>query len=318
VFDLVTVGHFVIDLIISPRIACPKATLGGPAAFVSLAANKLDAKVSVVSKVGVDFQEYLAWLRRNNIDMSQVKILENAFSTRFVLTYYDGKRRLQIKNRAPQIFPEDIPDSLRAMAIHVAPVANELSVEVIRKLRRKTQLLSIDPQGFLREFDETGNTRPKRLNDMSFLRHCDVFKSTIEEIKTMTGHAKLGTAMKQVLKCGVKTVLVTMGEKGVLACFGQELYHILACKPKILKDPTGAGDVLIGAFLAEYIRGRESLWCCCVGSSAASFIVEDVGSRRFGKKSEVYERATKIYEKGIKPLRNDTTCLEGAVVGKNR
>ncbi len=317
-FDLVTVGHFVMDLIISPRIACPKVTLGGPAAFVSLAANKLGAKVSVVSKVGAEFQEYFKLLRRNNIDLSRVQIVENAVTTSFIITYNDGKRRLQIKNRGPQIFPEDIPDSLRAMAIHVAPVANELSVEVIRKLRRKTQLLSIDPQGFLREFDETGNARPKRLSDMSLLQHCDVFKSTIEEIKTMTGHAKLGTAIKQVLKCGVKAVLVTMGEKGVLAYFGQELYHILACKPKILKDPTGAGDVLIGAFLAEYIRGRELLWCCCVGSAAASFVVEDVGSRRFGKKNEIYERATKIYEKGIKPLSNDITYLESAAVGKNR
>lgn len=317
-FDLVIVGHLVMDQIISPRTAYPKVTLGGPAAFVSLAANKLGAKVGVVSKVGVDFQEYFAWLRRNNIDLSQVQIVENAFTTGFVLTYNDGKRRLQLKNRAPQIFSEDIPDSLHARAIHVAPVANELSVEVIRKLRSRTPLLSVDPQGFLREFDETGNARLKRLSDMSFLQHCDVFKSTIQEIKIITGYAKLGTAMKRVCKCDVKIVLVTMGEKGVLAYFGEEFYHIPACKPKILKDPTGAGDVFIGVFLAEYIRGRESLWCCCVGSAAASFVVEDVGPRRFGERSEVYERATKIYEKGIKPLPHDTVCLEGAVVGKNR
>ena len=317
-FDLVTVGHFVMDLIISPRIAYPKVTLGGPAAFVSLAANKLGAKVSVVSKVGVDFQECLAWLRQNNVDLSQVQIVENAFTTGFVLIYDDKKRKLQLKNRAPQIFPKNIPDSLRAIVIHAAPVANELSIEVIRKLRSKTQLLSVDPQGFLREFDEIGNARLKRLNDMSFLQYCDVFKSTIQEIKTMTGLTKLGTAMKRVRKCGVKTVLVTMGEKGVLAYFGQEFYHIPACKPKTLKDQTGAGDVFIGAFLAEYIRDREPLWCCCVGSAAASFVVEDVGSKRFGEKSEVYERATKIYEKGIKPLPNDTIYLEGTVVGKNR
>lgn len=305
-FDLVTVGHFVMDLIISPRIPCPKKTLGGPAAFVSLAANKLGAKVSVVSKVGKDFQKHLAWLRKSNVDLSQVKIVENAFTTSFVLTYDGGKRKLQLKNRAPQIFPKDIPTSLRARAIHAAPVANELSAEVIRKLRNRAPLLSIDPQGFLREFDEEGSTKLKRLNDMSFLQHCDVFKSTIREIKIMTGHAKLGTAMKRIRKCGVKTVLVTLGKKGILAHFGEEFYYITASKPKILKDPTGAGDVFIGAFLAEYIRGREPLWCCCVGSAAASFVIEDVGSRRFGGRSEVYERATKIYEKGIKPLPHDT------------
>ncbi|MDH5448598.1 MAG: PfkB family carbohydrate kinase [Candidatus Bathyarchaeota archaeon] len=305
-FDLVTVGHFVIDLIISPRIPCPKTTLGGPAAFVSLAANKLGANVSVVSKVGKDFQKHLAWLHQKNVDLSQVKIVENAFTTAFLLTYDNGKRKLQLKNRAPQIFSKDISTSLRARAIHAAPVANELSVEVIRKLRSRTPLLSVDPQGFLREFDETGGVRLKKLSDMSFLQNCDAFKSTIQEIKLMTGHAKIRTAMKRIHKCGVKIVLVTMGKKGILAHFGEKFYHIPACKPKILKDPTGAGDVFIGAFLAEYIRSREPLWCCCVGSAAASFIIEDVGSRRFGEKSEVYERATKIYEKGIKPLPDDT------------
>ena len=305
-FDLVIVGHFAIDLIISSRITYPKITLGGPATFVSLAANKLGAKVGAVSKVGKDFKEYLSWLRKNNIDLSYTQIVEIASTTRFVLTYSDGKRKLQLKNRAPQISLDDVPTSLHARAIHVAPVANEISVELVRKLRNRTPLLSVDPQGFLREFDETGNTKLRGLNDISFLRNCDIFKSTIQEIKMITGHAKLETAMKKIRECGVKTVLVTMGDKGILTHFNEELYHIPSCKPKILKDSTGAGDVFIGAFLAEYIKGREPLWCGCVGSAAASFVIEDVGPQRLGEKNEIYERATKIYEKGIKPLPHDT------------
>lgn len=311
-FDIVTIGHFVIDLISSPRIANPTVALGGPPTFVSLAANKLGAKVGVVSKVGKDFQKYLPWLRKNNVDLSQMHVAENAPTTCFVLTYSGDKRKLQLKNRAPQIVLKDIPPSLHAKAIHVAPVANELSAEIIRKLRKKTPLLSIDPQGFLREFDETGNVKLKRLGDITFLQQCDVFKSSIEEIKMIAGRANLGAAMKKIRRCGVKIVLVTLGKRGVVAHFGEEFYHIPACKPKVLKDPTGAGDVFIGAFLAEYIRGKGPLWCCCVGSAAASFVIEEVGSQRFGEKNEVYGRATKIYKKGIKPLPHNTNCLEGA------
>lgn len=305
-FDIVTIGHFVMDLIISPKISHPRVTLGGAAAFVSLAASKLDAKVGVVSKVGKDFHKQLLWLRKANVDLSMVQIAEDASTTRFVLTYYDGKRKLQLRNKAPQIVLKDIPVSLRAKVIHVAPVANELSLEVIRKLRNRTSLLSIDPQGFLREFDEAGYMKLKGLSDVSFLQHCDVFKSSLKEIKIVTECAKLGTAMKKVRKYGVKTVLVTMGRKGILAHLGDKFYHIPACKPKILQDPTGAGDVFIGAFLAEHIQGREPLWCCCVGSAAASFVIEDLGCHRFGEKREVCERATKIYEKGIKPLSQET------------
>ena len=252
--------------------------------------------------MGKDFEKSLLWLQENNIDLSQVQVVKNASTTCFVLTYSNGNRKLQLKNMAPQIVLKDIPFSLKAKVIHIAPVANELSVDVIRQLRKKTPLLSIDPQGFLREFDKAGNVRLKRLSDVNFLQQCDVFKSSIEEAKMAAGHPNLRDSMKKIRKCGVKIVLATMGKSGIVAHLGEEFYHIPACKPKMLKDPTGAGDVFVGAFLAEYIRGKEPLWCCCVGSAAASFIVEEIGSQRFGGKNEVYERATKIYEKEIKPL----------------
>jgi sugar/nucleoside kinase (ribokinase family) len=266
----------------------------------------LGAKVGVVSKVGRDFHEHLLWLRENNVDLSEVQIVEKAFTTSFVLTYNGDRRKLQLKNRAPEIVLKDIRSSLHAKVVHIAPVANELSVEIIRKLRDKTPMLSIDPQGFLRKFDETGMMKLETLSDMSFLQQCDVLKCSIEEIKMITGDGKLRVSMEKARKHGVKTVLVTMGRRGTLAYIGEDFYHISACKPKMFKDPTGAGDAFIGGFLAEYVRGREPLWGCCVGSAAASFVVEEVGSQRFGERGEVYERATKIYEEGTKPLPEDT------------
>lgn len=302
--DLVAVGHFTLDLIVSPGMARPKPTLGGPVTFFSLAANKLGAKVAVVSKVGKDLRKHLEWLRRNGVDLSHTQIAEGT-STRFTLTYKNGKRKLQLKSKAPEIFPEDIPDSLYAKGIHVAPVANELPVEAIRKLREKTPLLSIDPQGFIREFDEAGCMKPKTGGDTVFIQYCNVFKSSIQEIRIVAGDARVETAMKKVRRLGAEIVLVTMGRNGALMYVDREFYHVPACKPRIEKDPTGAGDAFIGAFMAEYIKGKEPLWCCCAGSAAASFVIEEVGSQRFGGKDEVYERATKIYEKGIKPLPPD-------------
>lgn len=306
--DLVTIGHFVLDLIISPKIANPAVTPGGPPTFVSLAAKKLGARVGVVSKVGKDFLEHLTWLRENGVDVSHVKVLKDASTTSFVLRYGDSRRRLQLRNKAPQIFLKDIPTSLRAKAIHVAPVADELSVEILRELRNRTPLLSIDPQGFLREFDKRGYVKPKRLDYVSFLQHCDVFKSSSEEAKTITRCSKLGVSMEKIGELGVKIVLVTMGRKGVVVRFNGEFYHVPACIPQVLKDTTGAGDAFIGGFLATYIQNEEPLRCCCVGSAAASFVVEGVGSERFGERDEVYERATEIYEKGIKPLPRDAVA----------
>ena len=75
-----------------------------------------------------------------------------------------------------------------------------------------------------------------------------------------------------------------------------KLYDIPACKPRVTQDPTGAGDAFIGAFLAEYLMGKDPIWCACVGSASASFVVESLGPM-FGEKKEIYARASKIYRK---------------------
>ena len=56
-FDLITVGHFCIDSILFHNRNLPYVVLGGPATYVSLGARRLQADVSVISKVGYDFPE---------------------------------------------------------------------------------------------------------------------------------------------------------------------------------------------------------------------------------------------------------------------
>ena len=67
-----------------------------------------------------------------------------------------------------------------------------------------------------------------------------------------------------------------------------------------LVDPTGAGDVFMGGFLTEYLREKESVWCSCVGSAAASLVVEGIGPTYFGSKEKIYQRAKVLYEKELK------------------
>ena len=297
-FDLVTVGHFAIDLISSPKITTPKPTLGGPPTYVSVAARKLNAKVSVISKVGEDFSSsHIAWLNANGVDLSGLKRIKGASTTRFILKYTNWKRQLQLKSRAPPILPEDIPNSLQAKGIHVAPVANEISRNLVDKLRTLTNVLSLDPQGFAREFDTEGNMHLKRWDDQQVLEQIDLYKSSSSEIKMVTGLADLRLAMKKIHDYGAKIVIVTRGMKGSKLLLEGRLYDIPACKPRIVRDPTGAGDAFTGGFLAEYVKGKDPVWCACIGSASASFVVEGVGPEVFGEKEEIYARASKIYGK---------------------
>jgi sugar/nucleoside kinase (ribokinase family) len=140
----------------------------------------------------------------------------------------------------------------------------------------------------------------KRWREKSVLELVDVFKSSQDEIKAVTGTSNTQLAAKKIRDYGVKKVIITRGMRGSLLFFDDAFYNVPACKPRIVMDPTGAGDAFIGAFLAELIRGKEPLWCACVGSASASFVVEGVGPERFGERQETYERAKEIYEKQLK------------------
>jgi len=296
-FDLVIAGHFAIDLISSPKITTPKPTLGGPPTYVSVAAKKMGAKVSVVSKVGEDFSSrHVAWLKANGVDLSGLKRIKDASTTRFILKYPNWRRRLQLKSRAPPILPEDIPNSLRAKVVHIAPVANEVSRNLVDKMRKLTNVLSMDPQGFVREFDANGNVHLKIWEDQQVLEQIEVYKSSLSEIRMVTGLPDLQLAMEKIRDYGARIVIVTRGMKGSKLLFEGKLHDIPACKPRIVQDPTGAGDAFIGAFLAEYVKGKDPVSCACIGSASASFVVEGMGPDVFGQKEEICARASKIYQ----------------------
>jgi len=297
-FDLVTVGNFTIDIVASNRIANPSPTLGGPPTYVSLSARQLGSRVSVVSKAGKDFsEEYISWLKANDVDLSGLKIVKDASTTSFALRYRNGKRKLQLRDQAPPILLEDIPASLFSKSIHISPVANEVSKEIVHTLRTLTNILSLDPQGFVRKFDKEGNMRLREWKDSDILEKIDLYKSTLEEVKKITGISDLRMSMKMIHDMGSKIVLVTRGVKGLTLLFDEKFCSIPSCKPKVLKDYTGAGDTLIGAFLTEYVKGESPLWCACVGSAAASVKIESIGPTLLGGKEEIYRRTAKIFKK---------------------
>jgi len=297
-FDVVTVGHFTVDRIFSPRFDNPVRALGGSPAYVSLAARKLNARAGAISKVGSDFLKiYTNLLHNEGVDLFGVKIAQNAHTTSFILKYANGKRQLRLKNRAPHIFPRDLPTGFKAKIAHVAPIAGEISSEVVDELRKNATILSLDPQGFLRKFDAKGRVGLKKWLDKRVLEQIDVYKSSLPEIRAATGLTSLKDAMRKVRDFGVKIVIVTRGTRGAVVLFEEKFCRIPAYKPQKLMDSTGAGDAFAGAFLAEYINEKDPIWCACIGSAVAAFKVETVGPVFLGEKEAIYRRAEALYGK---------------------
>jgi len=301
--DVAVIGHLAIDTIHLPARTAPFVVLGGAATYTSFAAKRLEATASVISKVGGNFPEaYLWWLKQEGVDISGVTKNADEQTTCFELRYNAdlSDRTLKLKSKGAPINVADVPSDLQAKVIHIAPIANEISFEVVEHLKQCADILSIDPQGLLRSFDEAGNVTENATVDARIFTLINIYKSSQNEIYKLTGESELKPAIKAIHDVGVETVIVTMGAKGSVLSVEGAQYNIAACPSQVLVDPTGAGDVFIGGFLTEYLRQKESIWCACVGSAAASVVVEGLGPTYFGKKEEIYQRAKTLYEKELK------------------
>lgn len=297
--DVAVVGHFSIDNLKLPSSPTPSVVMGGSVAYSSLIATILGAKTTVISKVGRDFPEtYLQQLQEKGIDVSSVVRISDAQTTRFELEYNAdlSSRNLRLTSKAPALTIDDIPRSLRSKAIQIAPIAREIPLEVIEYLRTRGEVLALDPQGILREFDKTGKVTFRSKTEKRLFEFIDIYKSSTEEIQATTGISDLHAAVKAIHAFGVKIVLVTMGAKGAVLSTEGALNRVPTYICKKYVDPTGAGDVFLGAFLAEYNRRKDPIWCACVGSAAASVVVESVGPTIMENKEDIYIRAHIIYE----------------------
>jgi sugar/nucleoside kinase (ribokinase family) len=296
--DLIVVGHLTVDTIMLPQNNKPQKMIGGAVVYTSLAAKSLDSKVAIISKVGKDLPDkYIHWLKQQSIDLSNLKLVNKAKTTQFILKYTNSeKRQLWLKTKAPQITLKDIPNTLKAKAIHIGTVTNELSLSIIKKLRNYTELISLDPQGFLRRPDKTGKITLQPINNIkNLLENIDIYKSSFEEARILTKNQTIEKIMKRINSYGVKTVIVTKGSKGATLLHEEKIYQIPTYPAKTV-NPTGAGDSFIGAFLAAYTRKKVPSWCACVGVAAASIKIEKVRPTDFSQ-DEIYKRASEIHKK---------------------
>ena len=301
--DVAVIGHLSIDTILLPSRTAPFVVLGGSAAYTSFAAKRLQATTAIISKVGGNFPEaYLWWLRQEGIDLSSVIKRADEPTTGFELSYNAdlSGRTLKLKSKGAQINLADLPADLHAKAVHIAPIDNEVSFEVVEHLKHYADVLSLDPQGLLRSFDEAGNVTENASVDKRIFGLINIYKSSQNEIYALTDQSELKLAIRAIHDFGVETVIVTMGAKGSVLSVEGAQYNIAACPSQVVVDPTGAGDVFVGGFLTEYLRQKESVWCACVGSAAASLVVEGIGPTYFGTKEEIYQRANSLYEKELK------------------
>ena len=95
----------------------------------------------------------------------------------------------------------DVPEDLQAKAIHIAPIANEVSFEVVEHLKHCADVLSLDPQGLLRSFDEAGNVTENASVDTRIFSLINIYKSSQNEIYALDWRIRAKASDKGDSRC---------------------------------------------------------------------------------------------------------------------
>jgi sugar/nucleoside kinase (ribokinase family) len=284
-----TVGILVADLVVPPLGSLPEAgelvatddflvQPGGCAANSAIALRRLGVPVSVCGRVGQDaFGDLLeAELASHGIDTSLVARAPDHPTSKTVILPVIGEDRRFIHTFGANaaVTAGDIP----SRALEAAKVVYVGGYLV---------LPSLDQEGlaerftFAREHDTTivldvvvpVGRQPSLDNVRELLPLTDYFVPNEDEARALTGEADPGRQAELLLACGARTVMIKMGERGVVVRSAEEAFE-LAAPPVDVVEPSGAGDAFAAGLVLGILEGwsleRQASFASVLGGSACT------------------------------------------------
>lgn len=250
---------------------------GGKGANQAIASAKFGAKTVMLGKVGGDIfgEQLIAFLKKQNID---TKILvENNAPTGIAIITVAGQtsdNTIVVVPGANFLFTaQDIKDvSLEKGDILVSQL--EIPIETVEAFFRKGR-----EAGTINVF----NPAPAHIISKSLLDIVDILILNETELNSISGmlvdvdsEESIKNAVQKI-KNNNLTIVVTIGDRGVIAFTDGEIIKVPGRKVKVI-DTTGAGDCFVGTFVASMARGKNFTESLAFANIAASISVTREGA----------------------------------------
>ncbi|MFB5603613.1 MAG: PfkB family carbohydrate kinase [Candidatus Nitrosomaritimum aestuariumsis] len=259
--------------------------IGGAACYGGITARQFKFDVDLVTKFGSDFP-YKQYLTDNKLNFENAQSEKG--TTRFSINIEGADRTLKLENQCEPIEYTKI----NADGFLVSPIFHEISSETLKEIKKDSNFLLIDPQGFLRRTDSEKNVI---LEDTDIdLSQVSVIKVNPEEALHLTG-SSTEESLKILQKRGVEHAILT-NKTEVSMLVNDQIYSITLPNKKIY-DTTGVGDIFCSAFCCTMLKEKDFVWALCFAGGAAQAALEskDVGLLKIPKKGAVENNASYFY-----------------------
>ena len=263
---------------------------GAPAIFIDSVARMsvpFNLSTGFIGAVGNDeFGEtIIEKLKNDNVDVSKIKVYENR-TTGIAFNQYnsDGSRKFIFSaGAAGQISPDDLERAYfsNIKALHIMGSSLSISESSRESCYKAIKIArSLNPQVII-SFDP--NLRPEMLDIKTIIeiskpvldRTTILFPSG-EEAKIIAGVKGEVNACKELIKKGLKLVVLKQGKEGCTIFSSESVDEIRVPGFEVEEtDPTGAGDSFDGAFIVGYLAGwdlkRIGIFANAVGALKVQF-----------------------------------------------
>ncbi len=262
--NVLVIGSLNADLVVkSPRFPQPGETIsgddlqiipGGKGANQAVATARQGVKTTMVGRVGSDsFGPFLVDnLKSNDVDTSQVLKTDSATGTAIIVVDANGQNSIVLSPGANgMVTPADV-DS--ASFSNSGLLLLQLEIPTPTVLRAAQRAREHGMQVIL-------NPAPAKPLPAELLSNVDILIPNESELALLTGlpvtnSSSAEVAAKEILKQGVKTVIVTLGSKGALLVTATQVKHVDTYKVNVV-DTTAAGDAFIGGFASSLLSGKS-------------------------------------------------------------
>ena len=279
--DLVLMGNLLVDDIVLTDGHTLLGEPGGAVLHTALAASLWGCRVGIVSIAGNDYPRYaLDALARRGVDLAGVRHLERSGGRAWLLHEPSARRvihHLDCPSHA-DVSPRmtDLPVAWHAArGIHLAPMPLDRQLELARGIATlaPSSFVSLDPFELIRD-DTVAQWR-------TVLAEIDALFAGGDDLRLSQDPA---TAITAIAGDRLRLLVLKQAERGgsLLDLHGDTNCRWEARVNRVM-DVTGAGDAFAGGFLAGWLAGADLPVSLAHGVVAASFAVEDWGSRGLGQ-----------------------------------
>ena len=251
---------------------------GGKGANQAVCAAKLGTKTCFLGKVGNDsYGDFLLkGMSDNGIDVSHIDKCDTSTGLAAISVDSSGRNNIIVVPGANAFVDVEYikcnSDVIRncdiILAQHETPVdATEYAFKIAKSYNKTTIL----------------NPAPAAPLSKDMISCTDILVPNEHELSRIKGKPcssvkEISDAARSLAGCGIKCVIVTMGQEGVLLLHeGRErifpAYHVTAV------DTTAAGDSFLGGFADSYIKNRDIEEAINHGQTAASYSVQHKGAQ---------------------------------------